>query len=113
MISDAHRQAEFEQERMYQAARLREQKIEDHIERFCDNPEILNEIIGDYINEKNIGDTYDRIMQKIMTVPYYKLIREQGKEPVLAVIHHVRMLQDLTHTAVKDYAIKLIDKETG
>jgi len=113
MIPDAHRQAEFEQERMYQAVHIRDQKIEERIEILCDNPEILNEIIGDYINEKNICDTYDRILHGIMTTPYVKTTKGKNNVPVFAVLQHVKMLQDLTHTAVKEHATKLIDKETG
>ena len=113
MLPDANRQADYEREKQYEAEHLREQQIEERIKILCENPEMLNELIGDYVNEKNIGDTYDRLLHAVLTTPHYKTVNRPGKPTEFAVTQHIKRLQDLMHTAVKEYAITLVDRKTG
>lgn len=113
MLPDANRQADFEREKEYEAEHLREQQIEARIQTLCENPEVLIELIDDYVNEKNIGDTYVRLLHAVLTTPYYKTIQRPGKSTEFAVTQHIKRMQDLMHTAVKEYAITLVDRNTG
>lgn len=113
MLPDANRMAEYEREKEYEACHLREQQIEERIEKLCEDPEMLIELIDDYVNENNIGDTYVRLMHAVLTTPYYKTVNRPGKPTEFAVTQHIKRLQDLKHTAVKKYAITLVDRNTG